>query len=356
MKATAILALLGTTIFTILDVNAHAVPEAVVEVSNGQLGFPEAKRDNEVLHPCWRAPDDSIQCPVVKRDAEAQPCFDGPGGIVACPVKKREFCWEANDGQIHCSNPPEKKREFCWEAEDGQIHCSNPPEQKREFCWEAQDGQIHCSNPPKAKRDDPCYEAPDGQSVHCPVVKRVDGTASLPVIPGTSIYCSKWYNVTTPDPLACSKALAAGNIGIDQFRALNPSVNNECTNVMVGYAYCVGCKSLHLKAWPWLTSTVAKTHGSSKNGTKSYTNASPTSTTAAWYNPIAKSAASEITTAPGDPRFCLHGKRCVTPPKRTRHPAFVEPFRKTDFAGWFAATALLTAEPASTPTERTEIT
>lgn len=62
----------------------------------------------------------------------------------------------------------------------------------------------------------------------------------MPVLPGTSRFCGSWYNVPFPDPLACSKALAAGNIDLVQFRALNKEINEDCSNIMAGYAYCLG--------------------------------------------------------------------------------------------------------------------
>lgn len=74
-----------------------------MEIPNGELGFPEIKRDAEAMGPCWKVADDSIHpkinCPVVKRDADGQPCFEGPSGEVTCPVEKRAYCWEAPDGR-----------------------------------------------------------------------------------------------------------------------------------------------------------------------------------------------------------------------------------------------------------------
>lgn len=101
----------------------------VVKVPGGMFGSYGVKNDtdgthhghHDGIHPCWRTSDNSIHCPVVKRDSYAQPCFAAPGGETVCPMTKREDCWEAVDGQIHCTNPPKavKKREDCWEAPDG---------------------------------------------------------------------------------------------------------------------------------------------------------------------------------------------------------------------------------------------
>lgn len=92
----------------------------------GKFGSLVVERDTEDanpgIHPCWHGQDDgTIHCPIMERDAHAQPCFGVPGGDTICPMTKREDCWEAPDGQIHCTNPPKsiKKREDCWEAPDG---------------------------------------------------------------------------------------------------------------------------------------------------------------------------------------------------------------------------------------------
>lgn len=93
-----------------------------MEIPNGELGFPAIKRGDDRVRPCWLDPNiDSIRCPVIERDAQNQPRFEGPGGEILSPMLKREDCWEAPDGQIHCTNPPKsiKKREDCWEAPDG---------------------------------------------------------------------------------------------------------------------------------------------------------------------------------------------------------------------------------------------
>ncbi|KAL8759816.1 MAG: hypothetical protein Q9184_003516 [Pyrenodesmia sp. 2 TL-2023] len=63
-----------------------------------------------------------------------------------------------------------------------------------------------------------------------------------PVINGTSLECASWWKVINlaaqPDP--CLAALVtAQNITFAQFRTLNPDVNSTCTNLEVGYAYCI---------------------------------------------------------------------------------------------------------------------
>ncbi|KAL8827599.1 MAG: hypothetical protein Q9170_006953 [Blastenia crenularia] len=263
----------------------------------GQIRCSPEKRSPQ--ENCWEAPDGQIHCSLEKRES----CWEAPDGQIHCSLDKRETCWEAPDGQIHClldkrdalpepSDPnypncgapicfrkTSSKRDSlgqCWEAPDGQIHCSldkrdalpepilpGYPEcgapicfrktfSKRdalEHCWEAPDGQIHCS---LDKRDpqEPCWEAPDGQ-VHCSFAMEAKRDASAeplvapppaPIANGTSLQCASWWTVVKlegqPDP--CLAALVtAQNITFTQFRQLNPEVNSTCTNLKVGYAYCI---------------------------------------------------------------------------------------------------------------------
>ncbi len=62
------------------------------------------------------------------------------------------------------------------------------------------------------------------------------------------MHCTSWYNVTAPDPFACMEALSAGNINLAEFRSLNPLIDAQCSNIIAGYAYCIGGKSPVLHA------------------------------------------------------------------------------------------------------------
>ena len=64
-----------------------------------------------------------------------------------------------------------------------------------------------------------------------------------PTNDGASGSCAQWFTVSaTKDERACTAALADGNISLDDFRKLNPFVNDKCTNLWMGTAYCVGSK------------------------------------------------------------------------------------------------------------------
>ncbi|KAI4172154.1 MAG: hypothetical protein LQ343_003714 [Gyalolechia ehrenbergii] len=271
MKTFIISAIIGLTAIGLKGINAAAIPE---------LDVADVKRAPQ--EHCWEAPDGQIHCSLDKR-APQEHCWEAPDGQIHCSLTKRdpqEHCWEAPDGQIHCSLDkrdalPQPKKgkhgvdthypscgapicrrvtfnkrdaaEQCWEAPDGQIHCSLDKRVPQEHCWETPDGQIQCS---LKKRQEHCWEAPDGQ-IHCSFAMEMKRDASpeslvlpppAPIINGTSRQCASWWVVVNlegqPDP--CLAALvSAQNITFAQFRQLNPDVNSTCTNLHVGYAYCV---------------------------------------------------------------------------------------------------------------------
>ena len=71
-----------------------------------------------------------------------------------------------------------------------------------------------------------------------------------PVINGTSKDCASWWTVVNldgqPDP--CLAALvSAQNLTIAQFQQLNPDINSTCTNLKVGYAYCLQGTVTHVQ-------------------------------------------------------------------------------------------------------------
>ncbi|KAL8951096.1 MAG: hypothetical protein Q9222_002900 [Ikaeria aurantiellina] len=158
MKSFVITAVVGVVALAIQGANAAAIPNADVKLNERQEEH------------CWEAPDGQVHCSLAKRQEH---CWEAPDGQVHCSLAKRqEHCWEAPDGQVHCSfakrQDLDKRQEHCWEAPDGQVHCSLA--KRQEHCWEAPDGQVHCS---LAKRQEHCWEAPDGQ-VHCSLAERQD--------------------------------------------------------------------------------------------------------------------------------------------------------------------------------------
>ncbi|KAL8902517.1 MAG: hypothetical protein Q9207_004637 [Kuettlingeria erythrocarpa] len=134
-------------------------------------------------------------------DPNGEHCEEMPWGEIRCYPKKRDI-----------SDAPVTKRGVPYDP-NGE-HCEEMP-------W----GEIRCY--PK-KRD----------ALATPLVLPPPG----PVINGTSLECASWWTVINlaaqPDP--CLAALVtAQNITFAQFRKLNPDVDSTCTNLKVGYAYCV---------------------------------------------------------------------------------------------------------------------
>lgn len=61
-----------------------------------------------------------------------------------------------------------------------------------------------------------------------------------PTLNGTNPACKKWYTVLASNNNACGDTLAQGGLPLELFRALNSDrVNEDCTNLMPGYAYCI---------------------------------------------------------------------------------------------------------------------
>ncbi|MCJ1366179.1 hypothetical protein MMC16_005305 [Acarospora aff. strigata] len=72
------------------------------------------------------------------------------------------------------------------------------------------------------------------------LVPRQVSPPPAPTASGTSTSCDLWYTVTAADPLACKNAMTYGTLSLEKFLALNPAVNSNCTNLWIGYAYCIG--------------------------------------------------------------------------------------------------------------------
>lgn len=69
-------------------------------------------------------------------------------------------------------------------------------------------------------------------------------TATSPYIPapgptknGSSLCCRKWHTCVEGD--TCQSINNDAGITYNEFRAWNPEVNRKCTNLWVGYSYCV---------------------------------------------------------------------------------------------------------------------
>ncbi|KAI1182982.1 hypothetical protein F5B17DRAFT_417968 [Nemania serpens] len=69
---------------------------------------------------------------------------------------------------------------------------------------------------------------PTGAPPSCPV----------PVKPGVISNCDDCYKVVEGD--SCQAILDANNITVAELLAWNPDLNSECSNLEIGYNYCVG--------------------------------------------------------------------------------------------------------------------
>jgi len=84
-----------------------------------------------------------------------------------------------------------------------------------------------------------CVAGPTSSSSSAP-------PASSPTAPGTiTSGCTTYYTVVSGD--SCGAIESTFSISFAQFQAWNPEVNSGCTNILVGFEYCV--------AGPTLTST-----------------------------------------------------------------------------------------------------
>ncbi|KAI0521261.1 hypothetical protein F5B22DRAFT_643989 [Xylaria bambusicola] len=92
------------------------------------------------------------------------------------------------------------------------------PSPDRSFCSNLFVGQVVCvgiNNSP-------------GTPAACPV----------PVKPGLIKNCDKCYKVVEGD--SCSGIIDSNTISLAELHAWNPDLNPSCTNLEIGYNYCVG--------------------------------------------------------------------------------------------------------------------
>ncbi|KAI1346447.1 hypothetical protein F5Y01DRAFT_297788 [Xylaria sp. FL0043] len=60
----------------------------------------------------------------------------------------------------------------------------------------------------------------------------------LPIKPGLISTCKKCYKVVSGD--TCAGIVSEYSISLAQLDAWNPDINSGCTNLEIGYNYCVG--------------------------------------------------------------------------------------------------------------------
>ncbi|KAI1198830.1 hypothetical protein F5X97DRAFT_333134 [Nemania serpens] len=60
---------------------------------------------------------------------------------------------------------------------------------------------------------------------------------SPPTTAGIAANCNKCYKVVSGD--TCQGVLNANHINLGQLRTWNPAIDQDCTNLLVGFSYCV---------------------------------------------------------------------------------------------------------------------
>ena len=73
------------------------------------------------------------------------------------------------------------------------------------------------------------------------------GVDSGLTLPGTFSPCGEWYLVTEADHVAgCAGIEARRGVGLEDLRTLNPDIDPRCTNLRLGYWYCLAGEFLLL--------------------------------------------------------------------------------------------------------------
>ncbi|KAI2466152.1 carbohydrate-binding module family 50 protein [Annulohypoxylon bovei var. microspora] len=94
--------------------------------------------------------------------------------------------------------------------------------------------QFYSWNPEVASD---CHNLYPGETV-CVGVQAAAPSCPVPTEPGTVSNCAACYKVVEGD--TCYAVAAAKGITLANFLLWNPSINAACTNLQLGYNYCVG--------------------------------------------------------------------------------------------------------------------
>ncbi|KAL1963092.1 hypothetical protein VTN77DRAFT_8738 [Rasamsonia byssochlamydoides] len=102
------------------------------------------------------------------------------------------------------------------------------------LCDDLQGDQYVCSGPPGGTYTTPnvTIAAPTATSAYT-----TTATPSQPTPSGTTANCGKYYNVVAGDN--CQLVCLKNGITFPQFQAMNPEIYSNCSNLWLGYAYCV---------------------------------------------------------------------------------------------------------------------
>ncbi|KAI1214141.1 carbohydrate-binding module family 50 protein [Annulohypoxylon truncatum] len=98
--------------------------------------------------------------------------------------------------------------------------------------------QFYTWNPQVASD---CHNLFPGEVVCVGVTATAPTTCPAPTQPGIAANCDACYTVVEGD--TCYAVTTAKGISLANFLAWNPSVNAACTNLQLGYNYCVGVSS-----------------------------------------------------------------------------------------------------------------
>lgn len=82
-----------------------------------------------------------------------------------------------------------------------------------------------------------CANAPAPAPVPAPVPNPESNAPSGPRAPGASAQCSQWYTVQGGDH--CGVLQQKFGISFDQLRRWNTGLDGSCSNMWLGYSYCV---------------------------------------------------------------------------------------------------------------------
>ncbi|TPX15256.1 uncharacterized protein E0L32_004533 [Thyridium curvatum] len=189
----------------------------------------------------------------------------------------------ANDLDLYCQNflaavdaqatlcVPEQCQIYTWQAGDSceSVLVGHPGVTWTQFLsWNPQFNSL-CGNTGKFIGYEICI-GPPGGGLNATATSPLPGTSvTAPVPPptnaagGSTKPCGKWYTVQSGD--TCGVISVANGLTLDDFYFLNPSVDAQCTNLLLGVAYCVApvgdilTYSGHPKptqSGPWATLTV----------------------------------------------------------------------------------------------------
>ncbi|KAL4924816.1 uncharacterized protein BDV17DRAFT_273616 [Aspergillus undulatus] len=128
--------------------------------------------------------------------------------------------------------------------------------------------------------DEVCIAEPEAPPAPTPTLTTITATASRvndgyataiveppgPVPRGTTPNCGEYYQVKRGD--YCDSIADRFSIGLELFEAINPAINDECTNLVPGLYYCVSpTRDWNATVTTTLTSTYATAPAPTTSGT-----------------------------------------------------------------------------------------